>query len=194
MFLLFWVFMAACGLQSLWCTGLIAPRNLPRPGIEPMSPALAGRFLTTGPPWKSMYLFELEFSPDVCPGVESLGHVVVLFLVFKETSLLFFLMAVLIYIASGVGRFPFLRTSASFSWHGCLLGNFSSGFWAVMEVRDSPWLTALVCHETLAKQRDGPAPGANPHTIPSWGCFSCPPSSEPPSAPSLVSAQARNWT
>ena len=26
--------------------------NLPRPGIEPMSPALAGRFLTTGPPGK----------------------------------------------------------------------------------------------------------------------------------------------
>ena len=27
--------------------------NLPRPGMEPMSPALAGRFLTTGPPGKS---------------------------------------------------------------------------------------------------------------------------------------------
>ena len=30
---------------SLW--------NLPGPGIEPMSPVLAGRFLTTGPPRKS---------------------------------------------------------------------------------------------------------------------------------------------
>ena len=28
--------------------------NLPRPGIEPMTPALAGRFLTTGPPGKSL--------------------------------------------------------------------------------------------------------------------------------------------
>ena len=27
--------------------------SLPRPGIEPVSPALAGRFLTTGPPGKS---------------------------------------------------------------------------------------------------------------------------------------------
>ena len=27
--------------------------DLPRPGIEPMSPALAGGFLTTGPPGKS---------------------------------------------------------------------------------------------------------------------------------------------
>ena len=26
--------------------------DLPRPGIKPMSPALAGRFLTTGPPGK----------------------------------------------------------------------------------------------------------------------------------------------
>ena len=30
---------------------------VPRPGIEPMSPALAGRFLTTGPPGKSCLLF-----------------------------------------------------------------------------------------------------------------------------------------
>ena len=28
--------------------------DLPGPGIEPMSPALAGRFLTTGPPEKSL--------------------------------------------------------------------------------------------------------------------------------------------
>ena len=27
--------------------------NIPRPGINPMSPSLAGRFLTTGPSWKS---------------------------------------------------------------------------------------------------------------------------------------------
>ena len=29
------------------------PGDLPAPGIEPMSPALAGRFFTTEPPWKS---------------------------------------------------------------------------------------------------------------------------------------------
>ena len=42
-------------LQQLWGTGLV-PRgmwNLPRTGIEPVSPALAGRFLITGPPGKS---------------------------------------------------------------------------------------------------------------------------------------------
>ena len=29
-----------------------------------------------------MYLFQLEFSPDICPGVGSLDHMVALFLVF----------------------------------------------------------------------------------------------------------------
>ena len=31
--------------------------DLPGPGIEPMSPALAGGFFTTGPPWKFSDLF-----------------------------------------------------------------------------------------------------------------------------------------
>ena len=41
--------------QQLWHTGLVAPWHvdLPRPGIEPMSPALTGRFLTTAQPGKS---------------------------------------------------------------------------------------------------------------------------------------------
>ena len=30
--------------------------DLPGPGLEPVSPALAGRFLTTAPPGKSLYL------------------------------------------------------------------------------------------------------------------------------------------
>ena len=46
----------SCGswAQELRCTGLL-PHNmwdLPGPGIKPASPALAGRFLTTGPPEK----------------------------------------------------------------------------------------------------------------------------------------------
>ena len=32
--------------------------NLPGPGIEPVSPALAGRFLTSGPPEKSLLLLK----------------------------------------------------------------------------------------------------------------------------------------
>ena len=40
--------------QYLWRTGPVALQHVesPRPGVEPMSPALAGRFSTTGPPGK----------------------------------------------------------------------------------------------------------------------------------------------
>ena len=47
-----------CRLRSLWCTDSGAPEvcgNLPGPGIEPASPALAGGFLTTGPPGESSF-------------------------------------------------------------------------------------------------------------------------------------------
>ena len=42
--------------QQLWLLGLVAHGvwDLPGPGIEPLSPPLAGRFLTTGPPEKSL--------------------------------------------------------------------------------------------------------------------------------------------
>ena len=38
--------------QHLWCTGFVAHgmQELSRPKMKPMSPALAGRFLTTRPP------------------------------------------------------------------------------------------------------------------------------------------------
>ena len=60
---------AACGLQSVGSivvvhNGLSCPISwripVPRPGIEPVSPALEGRFLTTGPPGKSLELFSME--------------------------------------------------------------------------------------------------------------------------------------
>ena len=41
-------------LCSMW--------DLPRPGLEPVSPALAGRFSTTAPPGKPLFcIFELFF-------------------------------------------------------------------------------------------------------------------------------------
>ena len=56
--------------------------DLPGPGLEPVSPALAGGFLTTVPPGKPhMTLFELWFSQGICPVAGLLGHMVVLFLV-----------------------------------------------------------------------------------------------------------------
>ena len=45
--------------QQLWRMGLVALRmwDLPGPGLEPVSPALAGGFLTTVPPGKSLGSF-----------------------------------------------------------------------------------------------------------------------------------------
>ena len=44
--------------QQLWHRGLAVHDmwDLPRPGIEPMSPALTSRFFTTGPPGKPWLL------------------------------------------------------------------------------------------------------------------------------------------
>ena len=73
-----WVFVAACGLLVVVVSLVVNPRlrmcrlsscgtlawlpyvswNPPTPGIEPMSPALAGRFLTTVPPGK-LVLFDI---------------------------------------------------------------------------------------------------------------------------------------
>ena len=43
----------------MWHTGLVAPGmwDLPGPGNEPVSPALAGRFLSTAPPGKPSFYF-----------------------------------------------------------------------------------------------------------------------------------------
>ena len=56
-----------------------------------------------------MCLFELRFSLGICPVVGLLGHMVILFLVFEGTSILFSIVAVSIYnpINSTQG-FPFL--------------------------------------------------------------------------------------
>ena len=37
--------------------------NLPGPGLEPVSPALAGRLLTTAPPGKSLWLASVTQHP-----------------------------------------------------------------------------------------------------------------------------------
>ena len=50
-----WLAGSRAQAQQLWRTGLVVPWHvgLPRPGIKPVSPALAGVFLTTAPPGKS---------------------------------------------------------------------------------------------------------------------------------------------
>ena len=46
--------LSSCGSQAQLLRGMW---DLPRPGLEPMSPALAGRFSTTAPPGKPLFLF-----------------------------------------------------------------------------------------------------------------------------------------
>ena len=48
-----------CGARALLLRGMW---DLPGPGLEPMSPALAGRFLTTEPPGRSNYCYFEFFS------------------------------------------------------------------------------------------------------------------------------------
>ena len=51
----------SCGSRAWLLRGMW---DLPRPGLEPVSPALAGRFLTTVPPGKPLpFVFKLFFLP-----------------------------------------------------------------------------------------------------------------------------------
>ena len=50
--------LSSCGLRAQLLHGMW---DLPRPGLEPVSPALAGRFLTTVPTGKSLFLLSFFF-------------------------------------------------------------------------------------------------------------------------------------
>ena len=52
---------SSCGARALLLPGMW---DLPRPGLEPMSPALAGRFLATAPPGKHL---NSSFTPLFLP-------------------------------------------------------------------------------------------------------------------------------
>ena len=60
-------------VQQLWLTGplLCGTWDLPRPGLEPVSPALAGRFSTTAPPGKPHIIYFNSFL-QAC-GLSSCG-------------------------------------------------------------------------------------------------------------------------
>ena len=58
-----------------------------------------------------MCLFQVWFPEGICPVVRLLGPMIVLFLVFKEISIVFSLVAVSICISTNsAGGFPFLHT------------------------------------------------------------------------------------
>ena len=74
--------------------------------------------------WEYRYLFEIliSFLLEVCPQVDFLGHIVILFLIFWDTSILFCKVAAWVYIPiSSAQGFPFLHILLnscpwSFSW------------------------------------------------------------------------------
>ena len=60
------------------------------------------------------FFFQLLFPQGICLGVRLLGHMVVLFLVFKGISILFSTVTVSVYIpSSSAGGFPFLHILSS---------------------------------------------------------------------------------
>ena len=61
-----------------------------------------------------MSLFELEFCLGICPGGGLLDHMIILFLVFLGTSILFSIVAAPTYIpTNSVGGFCFLHNLSS---------------------------------------------------------------------------------
>ena len=62
--------LSSCGSRSQLLRGMW---DLPRPGLEPMSPALAGRFSTTAPPGKPFpFLFACGCPVFPAPFVEKI--------------------------------------------------------------------------------------------------------------------------
>ena len=55
--------LSSCGSQAQLLRGIW---DLPRPGLEPVSPALAGGFSTTAPPGKPLTTFRRKFLAHLC--------------------------------------------------------------------------------------------------------------------------------
>ena len=57
-----------------WAQLLCGMWDLPRPGFEPVSPALAGRLSTTAPPGKPLKLFFFQVTVTLTQRSESVSH------------------------------------------------------------------------------------------------------------------------
>ena len=75
--------LSSCGSRAQLLRGMWDP---PRPGLEPMSPALAGRFSTTAPLAKPLYLFFFFFFLMM---LELIPHLTLVFWVFLNFIYLF---------------------------------------------------------------------------------------------------------
>ena len=81
---------------------------------------------------KCMYLFELvfSFSSDICPGIELLYHIIVPFLVFWGSSILFPIVAAPVCIPINSVRGPLPHVLAAFAICGLFDGSSSLLLWA----------------------------------------------------------------
>ena len=74
--------LSSCGSRAQLLRGVWDP---PRPGLEPMSPALAGRFSTTAPPGKPCAAFLQTLCHPVFP-IHRCDRHLDLYFAFKETE------------------------------------------------------------------------------------------------------------
>ena len=68
-----------------------------------------------------MCLFKVWFSPDICPGVGLLDHMVALLLLFLGTSMLFSIMAEPVYLPTTVSEGALLSTLSSIFMYTAIL-------------------------------------------------------------------------
>ena len=101
--------LSICGAQAQLLHGMW---DLPGPGIEPVSPALAGRFLTTAPPGKSPNFFINWLFSTL--SLFSLSSFFLLILVFMSLMFLF----LNIYWSFGDFKNKALRSSLDTWWAG----------------------------------------------------------------------------
>ena len=87
-----------------WSHNVAREILVPQPGIKSTPPAVEAQSLTTGLPGKaSIYLFELWFCLNICPGVGLLDHMATLILIWWGTSILFSRAAAPTYIPTNSG-------------------------------------------------------------------------------------------
>ena len=99
--------------------------DLPGPGIKPMSPALAGRFLTTVPPGKSLNFSFWNFFSLFLPSNSYWSFILCLNVVYSVTHHSYVLVVWLttFYYIYLLIHFPLLLTSSMSIWH-CLFSFF----------------------------------------------------------------------
>ena len=78
--------LSSCGSRAQLLRGLW---DIPRPGLEPVSPALAGRFSTTAPPGKPLCLIIFTY---ICIFVHLVNAYVVYLCTFTLLSFIIFLL------------------------------------------------------------------------------------------------------